>query len=304
MAVPVTAEAFGVEAQKGANRRVALFLVGLCVVCWSVIPIIATREHLVIDDYQLLALSNVVSAITLLLLAGYQKRLLFVADSSPVKLIELAVIGSIGAYWYYALLFKAYDLSDAKLDVLAMQYTWPVFTVVFARFLSREALSARLLTALAIGFASVILAVLRSGAGRPSFTAASFAIAAALIFGLFSAVSKRRSEDPLGAAAIYFASAALLGLCIAWSRGVPFRLGRGELLIVLINGVLVNGISYVWWLRALSLERAAVVAPLVLATPVLAALLLGLHLHSVAVWTPSSVLAILGVCAAGVLAAR
>lgn len=70
----------------------------------------------------------------------------------------------------------------------------------------------------------------------------------------------------------------------------------------MVNGVVVNGLSYFWWLRALQLEQASRIAPLVFLTPILAGLWLVLFLDE-----PFFMSYLIGLClcvTAGVLTSK
>jgi drug/metabolite transporter (DMT)-like permease len=73
---------------------------------------------------------------------------------------------------------------------------------------------------------------------------------------------------------VYFATATLSSFVSMISLS-EFKLPETDTLLpVLINGIFVNGISYIFWIKALRLGKASFISPFVFLTPVISAILL------------------------------
>jgi drug/metabolite transporter (DMT)-like permease len=99
-------------------------------------------------------------------------------------------------------------------------------------------------------------------------------LAAALAFGLFSVLSKKVKLEPYTMITIFFMTASIASL-VSMLLLSEFSLPTNDSIVpVLVNGLFVNGFSYIFWIKALKEAEASFVAPLVFLTPVLSALYL------------------------------
>jgi drug/metabolite transporter (DMT)-like permease len=293
----------GVDVSRTGLHR-AFFFTALCVLAWSTIPAIAEKVAMKqMDQYDFFAWANLVSACTLLVAAVRQKRHHAFRMLSKTDVLASSTLGIVGCYLYYTLLFEAYRQTpdSGDLDVLACQYTWPVFTVVFSAVLSDGRIKAKEVGSLVLAFTSVVVIAVARRGNVPTLRAAMLALLAAALFGLFSAVTKFRNRDVVAVNLIYFISASVAGIFVSvFFRSHHQVPSSQEVLLIALYGILVNGLSYLWWFRALSLARAATVAPFVMATPILAALVL--HFYLGRPLDSMAFLSVVGVTAAGALA--
>ncbi|MCP4157942.1 MAG: DMT family transporter, partial [bacterium] len=165
----------------------------------------------------------------------------------------------------------------AGMEVLVFQYTWPILIVLFSIFILKERLNSRKVIALLLGFFGV-LTVLSKGRLQDIKIGSPWVIFLVAIgascFALFSVLSKNIKKEPITVVAVYFFSA-----CVASFVSMLYFSGfslpsSGEVFPILLNGVLVNGFSYVLWLVALRTSEASFLAPFTFITPVLSAIYL------------------------------
>ena len=241
----------------------------MCVAVWSLIPGLASSlkdENL--DPYQFLFWSNVVSALVLFAVAFARGEAPRFARYSLRQFSALGALGALGSFGYYALLYSAYKDGDRPTVLVAVQYTWPVLTVLFSAMLLRERTTARARTALLLAAAAVALACWSSTS--PSPKSILLTGVAALTFALYSAWSKLRRDEPYTSLTIVFASGALLSWALWIAAGAPSNgVSPRGLAFVFLNGAIINGISYAWWLEALKRAPTAFLAPWISMIPVL-----------------------------------
>jgi drug/metabolite transporter (DMT)-like permease len=105
----------------------------------------------------------------------------------------------------------------------------------------------------------------------PAWKPAATVFTAAVVFAVYSVGSKQGRCDPYWDICIAFGAAALASLVAMLYASAQMLPSDPTLVaVVLVNGVLVNGVSYVWWRNALAAAPASTVAPWVSATPLLA----------------------------------
>jgi drug/metabolite transporter (DMT)-like permease len=257
----------------------ALLWVAPCILAWSLIPRLALNPGN-LDAFAFLFWSSGVSTACLLLctrLTGHWRDL---RAYSTTDIRRIAALAALGAFLYYALLYSAYapcgggpHCEQKAAIVVITQYTWPALTVLWSAVLLRETLTCRMLISLLLGIVAVAIGASGTGVDGEALGKLPFVILAAIVFGLYSTLLKRVAYEPYSSMAVGFAVATFLASLAAAQFTLPEALlpNRTAVLSVLVNGVFVNGLSYVCWYRALRSAPIGFVAPWVALTPLLAA---------------------------------
>ena len=260
----------------------ALMWVTPCIVAWSLIPRLASNTGN-LDAFGYRFWSSAVSASCLLLCTYVTGNWSSLRAYSTTDLRRQAALSALGAFGYYALLYSAYapcggaGCPKTAAIVVVTQYTWPALTVLWSALLLRETLTRRTILSLFLGILAVIVAV-----GTDGFSAEGDAVSklpimalAAVIFGLYSTLLKRVAYEPFSSMAVGFTVATALSLLTATQLSATFVPNASAAWSVLINGVFVNGLSYVCWYRALQAAPVSFVAPWVVLTPILSVMFAG-----------------------------
>ncbi len=260
----------------------ALMWVAPCILAWSLIPRLASNPGN-LDAFAFLFWSSGVSAACLLLctaLTGHWRQL---RAYSTTDIRRISALAALGAFLYYALLYSAYapcggdGCKEKAAVVVITQYTWPALTVLWSAALLRERLTCRMVVSMLLGIVAVAIGAIGAGgtgADGDALSKLPVVVLAAVVFGLYSTLLKRIAYEPYSSMAIGFAVATVLAF-FAVSQFTPpgaFLPDGPAKWSVLVNGVLVNGLSYVCWYRALRSAPIGFVAPWVALTPLFAAL--------------------------------
>jgi drug/metabolite transporter (DMT)-like permease len=252
----------------------------MCVAAWSLIPTLASDTGR-LDPPSFLFWSNVVSTAVLAACAWrVARRTPAAARGTRENLAAIAGLGALGTYLYYALLYRAYApcaveaaCPDKAPLVIVLQYTWPALTVLLSRIVLAERLRAGTAASLALGVAAVASSAFARPHAPVAWTTVATVLAAAGSFALYSVLVRRIELEPMSGTALMFLAGSLLALVeIAATGTLSVPRTAADLWPVLVNGVVVNGVSYVWWHRALRAAPIGRVAPWVCLTPVVAAL--------------------------------
>lgn len=152
-----------------------------------------------LDNHQFLFWSSLVSFLTFFLIILIQKQLKVLATLSAKDWTHAIVLGLLGTYLYYILLYFGY--AHAKgIEVLIIQYCWPIFVIVLSILILKESLM-------------VVLS--------------------------------------------------------------DFKLPTRETYVpIVVNGIFVNGLSYLLWIAALKIGKASFIASFIFLTPVISTVLL------------------------------
>ena len=248
----------------------------ICVALWALIPVVSKLGQTTLDNHQFLFWSSLVSFVVLgisVILTGNLNKF---SEYSFKDWGYLSVLGLLGTYIYYLFLYLGYSKA-VGMEVLVIQYTWPVLIVIFSIFILKEKLNIIKSTAVILGFTGVTI-VLTKGNFKNINVSNGLVIvlvgAGAACFALFSVLSKNINKEPLGLVAIYFLTATFASF-FSMNYFSGFALpSSSEIIPILVNGIMVNGFSYLFWMLALRSTDASWLAPFVFITPVLSAIYL------------------------------
>ncbi|MDB5991356.1 MAG: hypothetical protein JWQ10_2759 [Herbaspirillum sp.] len=276
-----------------------------CVISWSLIAVISKVGTADISPLQLLFLSNVLSAIVLGCLVFFLRNdVEHCMAQIKRNAIQTSYLGFLGCFLYYLCLYYGYSKSNA-VTVLVVQYLWPILVVLLSPFILGEKRTNKTIFIALLGFAGVVVV-----ASKGETTAANFedlptlaiVFTGSLSFALFSVLSKKLNCHALIAALLFFAWASLFSLiAVLFNGGIKLPSSTQAWLGLFVNGMIVNGLSYFWWLRALQLGQVSRIAPLVFLTPILACIWLVLLLDEP--FFPSYAIGLILCVAAGFMAA-
>jgi len=259
-----------------SSKLKAIIYVLICVTFWALIPVVSKLGQSSLNNHQFLFWSSLCSLITFLILLIYTKKISAFKELSIKKWIQSITLGFIGTYLYYILLYYGYANANG-LEVLIIQYFWPIFVILLSVILLKEKINIKKIAALIFGFSGVLLILSKGNLKDLHFdnlTINLIVLLAAFSAGLFSVLSKKIEIDTIVLVSIYFLVATISSF-ISMLFLSNFKLPSQETIVpILINGILVNGISYLLWIKALREVDASFIAPYIFLTPVLSAILL------------------------------
>ncbi len=258
------------------NKPKAFLFVFLCVILWAFIPVVSRLGQQNLDNYQFLFWSSALSFLVLLISAILTGKAQFLKNYTRQQIFTAFGLGFLGAFLYYLLLYFGY--ANAKgIEVLIIQYTWPIFIVFFSFLFLKEKIALRNILAIILGFLGVMIVLTKGDFESVYLNNLSvdfIVLLAAAVFGLFSVLSKKVNFEPFSATTLFFLSASIfsfLAMLLFSTFAIP---STNEMTPILGNGIFINGLSYVLWLRGLSYAKASFVAPFIFLTPILAAILI------------------------------
>ncbi|WP_199535788.1 DMT family transporter [Dyella psychrodurans] len=243
----------------------------LCVLLWSFIAIVARMGQHRLDSFQFLFWSNSLSAISVFMasrIAGKSTKEVLCVPWRTIR--QTALLGCLDGL-FYLLLYRGYAIENG-VAVLVAQYSWPLMIVGLAVLLFREHLSIRQIGGMCLGFMAVVVTLTHGYITRIAVThpqALMLVFAGAFCFALLSVLSRRFSVDAyVGTFWLFvFSTGVSVVLLAAFSR-FAWPSGMSSLAL-LLNGVLINGLSYILWVRAMAIGEASKIAPLVFISPIL-----------------------------------
>jgi drug/metabolite transporter (DMT)-like permease len=191
----------------------------------------------------------------------------------PGPTLALGVVGLSG---YHAALFLAFRLAPA-VEANLLNYLWPTFIVLFSPVLVP---GARLRAGHVLGtLAGLLGAALIVTRGRLTVEVASLpgdllAVLAALLWAVYSLLTKRVPPFPTAAVGLFCAASGAICLLLSALLEAPYRPGAGEIGWVVLLGLGPMGAAFFLWSFAMTRGDPRTIGALSYLTPLLSTLLL------------------------------
>lgn len=263
-----------------SKKTVSYGNLALCILLWASIPVASKKILVELDNLQMLFYSTVFSLAVLIVLMLVQGKHREWRRYGAQDYGVMAWLGFLGTYLYYVLLYGAFARTTAS-EGFILAYTWPIFVLGLAFVLLAEPVTGIKISAVAISFMGVAVIFTHGdpqSLALSSITGDILAVTGAFVFALFSVLGKKRNYDKIISVFVYFVAAMV---CVTlttagWSSFVwPSPRVWGWLLY---NGVLVNGVSYIFWFKALEHGDTHVISSALYLTPFLSLLYIRLFL--------------------------
>jgi drug/metabolite transporter (DMT)-like permease len=223
-----------------------------------------------LDYIQLLFLASLSSTAVLFVILIVKGRLKEIVRQSGRDILRSALFGLLNPFLYYLVLLKAYSLLPAQ-EAQPLNFTWPVVLALLSVPLLRQKLRLKAILALLISFAGVLVISTRGDFFAWSFQSplgTILAVGSSLVWALYWIYNVKDKREPVLKLFLGFLFGTIY-VSIAFALfGLPLRLTWAGLGGAVYIGLFEMGITFVLWLRALSLARDnARVANLVYLSP-------------------------------------
>lgn len=241
------------------------------VVIWSTLAAVAKSLLTVIPTFEALFLSSLTASVFLLVRQCVRGELQVFRAYDGRGYLAMAVLGFVGLFVYSGLYF--YGLSQlTSQEACILNYLWPMMIVLFAALLLGERITLRTAAALLLSFSGVLVLTL-GGEGRADGNALLGALAcvlAALCYGLFCVLNRKRNVDPTVLMTVAWGVTAFCSLPATCMAETWVALSWTQWSGMLWFGIFVNAVGYLWWMMALQqAQNAAMVANLAYFVPLL-----------------------------------
>ncbi|HGN1707239.1 TPA: DMT family transporter [Providencia rettgeri] len=245
-----------------------------CVLIWSFIPIVSRFGQEGMDSFQFLFWSNLISAIAVTIVAlrsGYKITKLFILPRRILS--KVFVLGFLDCL-FYLLLYYGYSIENG-IAVLVIQYSWPLIIILLSVVLLKDKLANRQIVGIVIGFIAVIITFTKGQLTQlhvENPTALLLVFSGAFCFALMSVFSRQYSIDPYISTVWLFIFSTLTSFVLLLLFSEIQLPSKAAFWPTLINGILINGISYILWFKAMNTGHSAKIASVVFLSPVLSVL--------------------------------
>ena len=255
------------------SRRTRAYAYALtAVLLWSTVASAFKLTLRYLSPLTLLLYASGASALCLLAVLVAQRKVPLLLQSRGKALARSAALGLLNPFLYYLVLFHAYDRLPAQ-EAQPLNYTWPVVLTLLSAPLLRQAVRGKDILALLVSFSGVLVISTRGDLRALEFSdppGVALAVGSAFLWALYWLFNLRDSRDPVVKLFLNFLfglpAVAILALLTGHRLSPPLPGLIGALYV----GLFEMGITFVIWLKALSLaDRTAQVNILIYLTPFL-----------------------------------
>jgi len=276
-----------------SKKLISYLNLAVCIVFWASAPVAAKKILVELNNLQTLFYSTLLSFLVIGIVLLAQKKTGLLKRTSAKKYGIMAILGFLGSYLFYVFLYGAFSHTTAS-EAFVLDYTWPVMVLILAFILLKEKITVQKILAILIGFFGIIVIVTH---GKPlsfeltSLTGDALALLGAFTFALFSVLGKKYNFDKTVSVFVYFLSAlifvtatTLVFSSIPWPSASIWPW-------LLFNGILVNGVTYIFWFNALEHGDTHIISNALYLTPFLSLVYIWLLLDEKIL--PSSIVGLL-----------
>ncbi|MDX9759892.1 MAG: DMT family transporter [Bacteroidota bacterium] len=257
-----------------SQTRAYLYAIA-AVLCWSTV---ASAFKLTLDETgvgELLLLSTWASLAVLLLVMGAQRSFTQWKSWSRREWGHSAILGALNPFLYYLVLFRAYDLLRAQ-EAQPLNYTWPIVLVLLSAVVFRQRLHAYTIAAMLVSFAGVLVISTRGDVTGLRFTSTEgvlLAVGSSLLWATSWILNMRSRAAQVPKLAANFLFGALYVATYVLLSHDHAAITAGAVVGGVYVGIFEMGLTFVFWLRALTLSKStAGVSNLVYLSPFLSLL--------------------------------
>ncbi len=248
----------------------AYFYLALCIIFWAAIPVVSKKILIELNNVQMLFYSTIISFVVLFIINLFQKKLYLLKKYKAKDFANMFFLGFLGAYFCYLILYKAFSMAGAQ-EIFILAYTWPIIVVILGFIILKEQLTFKKILAIGVSFFGIVIIVTNGHLTHLSFSSLRgdlFALTYAFVFALFSVLGKKFKYDQTLSTMIFFLSALILMIPTVFFLS-NFRLPSINVWFWLfLNGFFINGITYIFWFKALK-APTHIVSNLLYLTPFL-----------------------------------
>ncbi|TEU00945.1 MAG: DMT family transporter [Candidatus Stahlbacteria bacterium] len=239
------------------NQKLAYIYALLSVMFWSTVASAfkITLRHL--DFLHLVFYATIVSIIALFIILCAQKKLNLLKGYSKSDYLRSLLLGFLNPFLYYIILFKAYSILPAQ-EALSLNYLWPITLTLLSIPILKQKISLMSIFAIFISFIGVIVIATHGNILSLKFTnplGVSLALSSTIIWSLFWIYNIKDRRDDVAKLFLNFLFGfifILITLIVTKKLALPSVRG---LFGATYTGLFEMGITFVLWLKALSLSR-------------------------------------------------
>ena len=267
---------------------------GAVVLLWATVASAFKLSLRYVEAPHMLLYATLVSTAVLLVVAVWQGKLGQALACSRKQYLRSAAVGFLSPFLYYLVLFEAYDRLPAQ-EAQPLNYTWPVVVVILSAPLLKQPIGRVSLAAIGVSFVGVLVIATRGDLLSFRFSdpiGTALAVGSAFIWAAFWLTNVRDDRDAVVKLLLNFVFGLIFVSIAVLALAGPPPLDLRGIAGSAYAGVFEMGVTFVLWMRALSLSRTtAQVSNLIYLSPFLSLVLINVFVGETIL--PSTVIGLL-----------
>ena len=267
---------------------------GAVVLLWATVASAFKLSLRYVEAPHMLLYATLVSTAVLLVVAVWQGKLGQALACSRKQYLRSAAVGFLSPFLYYLVLFEAYDRLPAQ-EAQPLNYTWPVVVVILSAPLLKQPIGRVSLAAIGVSFVGVLVIATRGDLLSFRFSdpiGTALAVGSAFIWAAFWLTNVRDDRDAVVKLLLNFVFGLIFVSIAVLALAGPPPLDVRGIAGSAYAGVFEMGVTFVLWMRALSLSRTtAQVSNLIYLSPFLSLVLINVFVGETIL--PSTVIGLL-----------
>ena len=247
------------------------FYAGFAILSWSTIATISKLLLGSLDSMQITFISSAFAFAFLLILNIIKGNMKLLKQYKASEYLVMSGIGILGIFIYHLFLYMGIDCMDAS-QAFIINYLWPIMSVLSACIILKEKMTVRKGIAILLSFAGVIIVTANGNLlniGKDTLTGALYCIIAAVSYGLFSTLNKKKDYDKYFSMMVFYFAATVVSLIYIIATKSSFTLDAMQVTGLMWMGIFTNAIAFTFWAIALKMGDTAKVSNLAYITPFL-----------------------------------
>jgi drug/metabolite transporter (DMT)-like permease len=253
------------------HQKRSYLYIGLAVFLWASTASVGKLLVHHLNNLQVLFYSSLFASLGLFTICLFQKKLSVVRSYKASDFLRFGYMGFTGVFLYHVFFLGALMYSSAQ-EAFIVNYTWPIWVIVFSLIILKEKFSFIKLTAFILGIIGIFFVASEGQSVHFSydhFKGVLFALVGAVTYGLFSVLGKKQDDDKIVSILFYNVFAFIFAsISVLIFSEIP-AISVFELLCLIWLGVFTLGLAYVFWFLALKYGDTAKMSTIIFITPFL-----------------------------------
>jgi len=247
----------------------AYLYISLTLLLWSSTAAVAKLLLKSLNVFQLLLYVSLIASISLFVIIIFQNKIDVIRKYKFKDYCFFAFMGFIGIYLYHMFLFLGFASASVQ-EIFIVNYTWPIWVVIFGILILKEKISILTVLAISICFFGVYIVVSKGDLTSISFENIQgdfFALVGAISYGLFSVIGKKDQRDIVTSMMFYYFFSFIFAFITTLIFSTFPAITMDELIGLIWLGVFAMGIAFVFWFLALKHGNTAEMSNIIYLTP-------------------------------------
>ena len=240
------------------KQNKAYIYVASSVLLWSTVASAFKIALAEVTYLQLLFFSSLTSFIALAFAAIIRGKVSLILSQTPAGFMKSAGMALLNPLIYYIILFKAYTILPAQ-EAQPLNWTWPIVLSVLSVPLLNQKLSRRSLLAIIVSFMGVFIIATRGEITSLKFEnplGVALALTSSIFWAIYWILNVRDKREPLvKLTLIFFFGTVYCGIVVMFFDSFLVSSMRA-IISMAYTGMFEMGITFLLWLKALSLARS------------------------------------------------